>query len=86
MSQTFPKGLPGQFCPDRLPGPGQSSSDRLPGMEQSCPDRLPGRKTNQLNYLKTTVMKCVWKHQFGWYFHKPVDPIKEHGSLADPAS
>ena len=86
MSQTFPKGLPGQFCPDRLPGPGQSSSDRLPGMEQSCPDRLPGRKTNQLNYLRFTVMKSVWNHQFGWFFHRPVDPIKEHGSLAELAS
>ena len=28
----------------------------------------PGRATNQLMYLKNTVMKAVWKHQFGWPF------------------
>ena len=39
------------------------------------PDR-PGRMTNQLGYLKNTVMKAVWKHQFGWPFHTPVDAIK----------
>jgi len=39
------------------------------------PDR-PGRNTNQLGYLKNTVMKAVWKHQFGWPFHTPVDAIK----------
>lgn len=27
-------------------------------------------------YLKNTVMKAVWKHQFGWPFHTPVDTIK----------
>jgi len=39
------------------------------------PDRT-GRNTNQLTYLKTTVMKAVWKHHFGWPFHTPVDAIK----------
>merc|ERR1719312_189977 len=39
------------------------------------PDR-PGRMTNQLSYLKNTVMKAVWKHQFGWPFHTPVDAMK----------
>merc|ERR1719336_487924 len=27
-------------------------------------------------YLKNTVMKAVWKHQFGWPFQTPVDPNK----------
>ena len=32
------------------------------------PAARPGRATNQLMYLKNTVMKAVWKHQFGWPF------------------
>ena len=36
----------------------------------------PGRATNQLMYLKNTVMKAVWKHQFGWPFQTPVDANK----------
>merc|ERR1719228_522140 len=40
------------------------------------PPSRPGRNTNQLQYLKLTVMKAVWKHQFGWPFHTPVDAIK----------
>jgi hypothetical protein len=40
------------------------------------PEGRQGRNTNQLNYLKTTVMKAVWKHQFGWPFQYPVDAIK----------
>ncbi|CAH1786181.1 unnamed protein product [Owenia fusiformis] len=35
-----------------------------------------GRMTNQLSYLLKTVMKFVWKHQFAWPFHVPVDPEK----------
>ena len=35
-----------------------------------------GRNTNQLHYLKTIVMKAVWKHQFGWPFQTPVDALK----------
>jgi len=36
----------------------------------------PGRNTNQLKYLREFVMKAVWKHQFGWPFHTPVDAKK----------
>ena len=36
----------------------------------------PGRMTNQLQYLKNVVIKAVWKHQFGWPFHCPVDANK----------
>ena len=40
------------------------------------PTQRPGRNTNQLQYLKNTVMKAVWKHQFGWPFQSPVDAQK----------
>ena len=36
----------------------------------------PGRNTNQLKYLRDVVIKAVWKHQFGWPFHTPVDAVK----------
>lgn len=36
----------------------------------------PGRLTNQLQYIQKQVMKNVWKHQFAWPFHQPVDAIK----------
>lgn len=39
------------------------------------PDR-PGRLTNQLQYIQKQVMKVVWKHQFAWPFHQPVDAVK----------
>jgi len=42
----------------------------------SPPAGRPGRSTNQLMYLKNTVMKAVWKHQFGWPFQTPVDAMK----------
>ena len=31
------------------------------------------RNTNQLQFLLKNVMKIVWKHQFAWPFHQPVD-------------
>lgn len=39
------------------------------------PDR-PGRITNQLQFLQKTVLKAVWRHQFAWPFHQPVDAKK----------
>lgn len=65
--------------------PGRMGSDPEPGYEpvngQVFPpympsDSHPGRNTNQLQYLKNVVMKAVWKHQFGWPFHTPVDAMK----------
>lgn len=41
-----------------------------------APAHRQGRNTNQLNYLKNTVMKAVWKHHFGWPFQTPVDAVK----------
>ena len=40
------------------------------------PENRPGRVTNQLQFLKNNVMKAMWKHQYGWPFHNPVDTIK----------
>ncbi|XP_061567461.1 bromodomain-containing protein 4 isoform X2 [Cololabis saira] len=36
----------------------------------------PKRQTNQLQYLLKVVVKTLWKHQFAWPFHAPVDAIK----------
>jgi len=36
----------------------------------------PKRQTNQLQYLLKVVVKGLWKHQFAWPFHIPVDAIK----------
>merc|ERR1712106_1231772 len=40
------------------------------------PSHRPGRITNQLQYIQKQVMKTVWKHQFAWPFHQPVDATK----------
>nr|CAD7439216.1 unnamed protein product [Timema bartmani] len=40
-----------------------------------APDR-PGRVTNQLAFLQKNVLKVLWKHQFAWPFHQPVDAKK----------
>uniref|UniRef100_A0A8C5WNL3 Bromodomain testis-specific protein n=1 Tax=Laticauda laticaudata TaxID=8630 RepID=A0A8C5WNL3_LATLA len=32
-----------------------------------------GCLTNQLQYLQKTVMKAMWRHNFSWPFHQPVD-------------
>ena len=40
------------------------------------PHDRPGRQTNQLQYIQKQVMKTIWKHQFAWPFHQPVDAIK----------
>ena len=35
-----------------------------------------GRLTNQLQYISKSVLKPLWKHNFAWPFHVPVDCIK----------
>ncbi|NXI69016.1 BRDT protein, partial [Anseranas semipalmata] len=32
-----------------------------------------GCQTNQLQYLQRVVMKALWRHNFSWPFHHPVD-------------
>lgn len=46
-----------------------------PPPEYINPSR-PKRQTNQLQYLLKMVLKGLWKHQFAWPFHAPVDAIK----------
>ncbi|XP_053104929.1 bromodomain testis-specific protein isoform X2 [Hemicordylus capensis] len=35
--------------------------------------RGTGCLTNQLQYLQRVVMKAMWRHNFSWPFHQPVD-------------
>ncbi|XP_041861010.1 bromodomain-containing protein 4 isoform X2 [Melanotaenia boesemani] len=55
-------------------GQAQSSGNLL-APECINPNR-PKRQTNQLQYLLKVVVKTLWKHQFAWPFHAPVDAIK----------
>jgi len=53
-----------------------SNSEQV-SSEPGTPTAKRGRLTNQLQYLlKMVLMKGVWKHQFAWPFHCPVDPVK----------
>ncbi|KAJ4931570.1 hypothetical protein JOQ06_025865, partial [Pogonophryne albipinna] len=36
----------------------------------------PSRMTNQLQFLQKTLMKSLWRHQFAWPFHEPVDAYR----------
>ncbi|NXE05481.1 BRDT protein, partial [Lophotis ruficrista] len=36
-------------------------------------NKTSGRQTNQLQYLQRVVMKAMWRHNFSWPFHQPVD-------------
>ena len=56
--------------------PEQSKGDIQTDTSQSDESVLPGRQTNQLQYLLKTVFKAIWKHQFAWPFHTPVDAEK----------
>ncbi|GFN82764.1 hypothetical protein PoB_000927000, partial [Plakobranchus ocellatus] len=56
--------------------------DANSGNEQPPPPPTPkskqrrGRNTNQLQFMLKTVLRAVWKHQFAWPFHQPVDAEK----------
>ncbi|NWV91960.1 BRDT protein, partial [Machaerirhynchus nigripectus] len=36
-------------------------------------NRSSGCQTNQLQYLQRVVMRAMWRHNFSWPFHQPVD-------------
>lgn len=55
-------------------GQAQSSGNPIPP-EFINLDR-PKRQTNQLQFLLKVVVKALWKHQFAWPFHAPVDAVK----------
>uniref|UniRef100_A0A3Q0SA00 Bromodomain containing 4 n=1 Tax=Amphilophus citrinellus TaxID=61819 RepID=A0A3Q0SA00_AMPCI len=57
-------------APAPAPGP-----EPTPSPEFINPNR-PKRQTNQLQYLLKVVVKTLWKHQFAWPFHAPVDAVK----------
>ena len=40
------------------------------------PPNRPGRITNQLQFIKNTVIKAVIKHKMAWPFSKPVNTIE----------
>lgn len=35
-----------------------------------------GRKTNQLQFMQNVILKSLWRHQFAWPFHQPVDVVQ----------
>lgn len=50
-------------------------SKQLAGSQVARATKVP-RVTNQLRYLEKVVLKALWKHQFAWPFHQPVDAQK----------
>ncbi len=67
---------------------GQPSS-QAPGIFSPGPTEInnssrPKRQTNQLQYLLKVVLKALWKHQFAWPFHSPVDAIKLNLPVSEP--
>ncbi|NXA89804.1 BRDT protein, partial [Melanocharis versteri] len=36
-------------------------------------NKSSGCQTNQLQYLQRVVMRALWRHNFSWPFHQPVD-------------
>ncbi|NWW95338.1 BRDT protein, partial [Rhynochetos jubatus] len=41
-------------------------------------NKSSGGQTNQLQYLQRVVMKAMWRHNFSWPFHQPVDAAALH--------
>ncbi|KAI4822857.1 hypothetical protein KUCAC02_008382, partial [Chaenocephalus aceratus] len=57
-------------------GQGQAQQGGNPPPPEYINPNRPKRQTNQLQYLLKVVVKGLWKHQFAWPFHIPVDAIK----------
>jgi len=56
---------------------GNSGNEQPPPPPPSKPKQSKrGRNTNQLQFMLKNVVKAVWKHQFAWPFHQPVDAVK----------
>jgi hypothetical protein len=69
MSQNAPQPEP-EAEPPLEPVKGIVQPPVVPGPNKSR------RNTNQLQFLLRVVMKALWKHQFAWPFHTPVDAVK----------
>uniref|UniRef100_A0A673A9Q9 Bromodomain-containing protein 4-like n=1 Tax=Sphaeramia orbicularis TaxID=375764 RepID=A0A673A9Q9_9TELE len=55
---------------------GQAQAPGNPSPPEFINLNRPKRQTNQLQYLLKVVVKALWKHQFAWPFHGPVDAVK----------
>lgn len=69
MSQTAPQSEP-ETEPNPEPVDGVVQPPVTPGPNKSR------RNTNQLQFLLRVVMKALWKHNFAWPFHSPVNAVK----------
>ncbi|CAD0195571.1 unnamed protein product [Chrysodeixis includens] len=65
-----------QQAVDPLATTSTPTAEPVNGAPPDEPARRQGRMTNQLQFLQKNVMKAVWKHQFAWPFHQPVDAKK----------
>ncbi|KAJ0181087.1 hypothetical protein K1T71_003172 [Dendrolimus kikuchii] len=65
-----------QQAVDPLATTSTPTAEPLNGPPPEETSRRQGRVTNQLQFLQKNVMKAVWKHQFAWPFHQPVDAKK----------
>ncbi|XP_075986622.1 homeotic protein female sterile-like isoform X2 [Anticarsia gemmatalis] len=65
-----------QQAVDPLATTSTPTAEPVNGAPPEEPARRQGRMTNQLQFLQKNVMKAVWKHQFAWPFHQPVDAKK----------
>ncbi|KAI5642513.1 bromodomain-containing protein [Phthorimaea operculella] len=65
-----------QQAVDPLATTSTPSAEAVDGAAGDDAPRRQGRMTNQLQFLQKNVMKAVWKHQFAWPFHQPVDAKK----------
>lgn len=55
---------------------GQAQQTGNPQPPEYINPTRPRRQTNQLQFLLKVVVKALWKHQFAWPFHAPVDAVK----------
>ncbi|XP_072310254.1 bromodomain-containing protein 3-like isoform X2 [Eucyclogobius newberryi] len=78
MERTKTESFKGKPCPETAvpcnPQPQRRLLANPPPPEVSNPHKS-GRHTNQLQYMQSVVVKSLWKHQFAWPFHKPVDAV-----------
>lgn len=66
----------GEMKTETTPQITNEAGEQPASQPQAQTKRLQGRQTNQLQYLQKVVMKALWKHQFAWPFHQPVDHVK----------
>uniref|UniRef100_UPI00358FD8F1 bromodomain-containing protein 3-like n=1 Tax=Myxine glutinosa TaxID=7769 RepID=UPI00358FD8F1 len=60
--------------PTRQQASAPAGSGLIPPPPETSNEDKPGRVTNQLQFLQREL-KALWKHQFAWPFHQPVDSV-----------